>query len=61
MARATEPNADGDLQIDLFCAETTTTTNTSVGSYYDPTLFGIMGGLALMFVVMCVVLQLFAK
>ena len=33
----------------------------SVGSYVDPTLFGIMGGLALMFIAMCVVLQIFAK
>jgi len=30
-------------------------------AYYDPTLFGIMGALAIMFIVMCVVLQLFAK
>ena len=35
--------------------------DTSVGAYVDPTLFGLMGGLALMFIVMCVVLQLFAK
>ena len=33
----------------------------SVGSYIDPTLFVIMGALALMFIGMCVVLRLFAK
>ncbi|XP_059084493.1 uncharacterized protein LOC131881601 isoform X1 [Tigriopus californicus] len=33
----------------------------STGAYYDPALFGIMGGLALMFIVICVVLQMFAK
>ena len=32
-----------------------------VGSYVDPTLFAIMGALILMFIVLCVVLQLFAK
>lgn len=37
------------------------TLDMSVGSYVDPTLFGIMGGLALMFIVMIVVLRLFAK
>ena len=30
-------------------------------AYYDPALFGIMGALALMFIIMCVVLQLFAR
>ena len=35
--------------------------DTSPGAYVDPTLFGLMGGLALMFIVMCVVLRLFAK
>ena len=38
-----------------------TSLDMSVGSYVDPTLFGIMGGLALMFIAMCVVLQIFAK
>ena len=33
----------------------------SAGSYMDPTLFIIMGVLALMFIGVCVVLQLFAK
>ena len=42
-------------------AESSASTDMSPGSYYDPALFGIMGGLALMFIVMCVVLQLFAK
>ena len=41
--------------------EEDTSLDMSPGSYYDPALFGIMGGLALMFIVMCVVLQLFAK
>ena len=41
--------------------EHTSNNNGGAGSYYDPALFGIMGGLALMFIVMCVVLQLFAK
>ena len=38
-----------------------TTLNTSAGSYMDPTLFIIMGALALMFIGMCVVLRIFAK
>lgn len=36
-------------------------TDMGVGSYVDPTLFAIMGALILMFIVLCVVLQLFAK
>ena len=35
--------------------------DTSVGSHLDPTMIGIMCGLILMFIVICVVLQLFAK
>ena len=35
--------------------------DSSPSSYYDPALFGILGALILMFIVMCVVLQLFAK
>jgi len=42
-------------------SENNIVTDTSVGSFINPTLFGIMGGLALMFIVMCVVLRLFAK
>ena len=41
--------------------EEDTTLDMTPGSYFDPALFGIMGGLVLMFIVMCVVLQLFAK
>lgn len=44
-----------------FPSEYTSNTSGGAGSYYDPALFGIMGGLALMFIIMCVVLQLFAK
>eukprot|EP00095_Tigriopus_kingsejongensis_P000265 maker-scaffold329_size204955-snap-gene-0.14 protein:Tk00265 transcript:maker-scaffold329_size204955-snap-gene-0.14-mRNA-1 annotation:"isoform d" len=43
------------------CVEDKSKLDMTPGSFYDPALFGIMGGLALMFVVMCVVLQLFAK
>jgi hypothetical protein len=43
------------------CVEDLTASSSSTGAFYDPALFGIMGGLALMFIVMCVVLQLFAK
>ncbi len=32
-----------------------------MSSIIDPTFLGIMGGLALMFIIMCVVLQLFAR
>lgn len=35
--------------------------DTSIGSHVDYTTLGIMAGLALMFIVICVVLQLFAK
>jgi hypothetical protein len=35
--------------------------DSGLGSYFDPTLFIILGAMALMFIVMCVVLQLFAK
>ena len=35
--------------------------DSSEDAYYDPALFGIMGALALMFIIMCVVLQLFAR
>jgi uncharacterized membrane protein len=42
-------------------SEDLTASSSSTGAFYDPALFGIMGGLALMFIVMCVVLQLFAK
>ena len=44
-----------------FISENNVMTDMGVGSYVNPTLFGIMGGLALMFIVMCVVLRLFAK
>ena len=37
------------------------TSDSSDDAYYDPALFGIMGALALMFIIMCVVLQLFAR
>jgi hypothetical protein len=45
----------------MLFSENNVMTDMSVGSYVNPTLFGIMGGLALMFIVMCVVLRLFAK
>ena len=35
--------------------------DSGIGSFFDPTLFIILGAMALMFIVMCVVLQLFAK
>jgi hypothetical protein len=44
-----------------FPESTSKAQDTSIGSYVDPTLFGIMGGLALMFIAMCVVLRIFAK
>ena len=47
--------------IRLFLEADSKSLDMSVGSYVDPTLFGIMGGLALMFIAMCVVLQIFAK
>ena len=39
----------------------TQNSNNGIGSFVDPTLFIILGAMALMFIVMCVVLQLFAK
>lgn len=44
-----------------WCVKPTTSVDTTIGSYVDPALFGIMGALALMFIIICVVLQLFAK
>lgn len=44
-----------------WCMEDLSTSDSSEDSYYDPALFGIMGALALMFIIMCVVLQLFAR
>ena len=41
--------------------EDLSTSDSSDDAYYDPALFGIMGALALMFIIMCVVLQLFAR
>ena len=41
--------------------EDLSTSDSSEDAYYDPALFGIMGALALMFIIMCVVLQLFAR
>ena len=50
-----------DLNTRLFLESEEAPLDTSPGAYVDPTLFGLMGGLALMFIVMCVVLRLFAK
>ncbi|CAB4054538.1 unnamed protein product [Lepeophtheirus salmonis] len=44
-----------------WCVENDKELNTKAGSYMDPALFGIMGGLVLMFIIICVVLQLFAR
>lgn len=47
----------------FWCVRPSTTQNSEsgIGSFVDPTLFIILGAMALMFIVMCVVLQLFAK
>jgi len=47
----------------FWCVRPSTTQNADhgIGSFVDPTLFIILGAMALMFIVMCVVLQLFAK
>jgi len=47
----------------FWCVRPTHTQNSDngIGSFVDPTLFIILGAMALMFIVMCVVLQLFAK
>ena len=42
-------------------SEDLSVSDSSEDAYYDPALFGIMGALALMFIIMCVVLQLFAR
>ena len=45
----------------IWPTEDLSTSDSSDDAYYDPALFGIMGALALMFIIMCVVLQLFAR
>jgi len=47
----------------FWCVRPTHTQNSDngIGSFVDPTLFIILGAMCLMFIVLCVVLQLFAK
>jgi len=44
-----------------WCMEDLTASDSTEDAYYDPALFAIMGALVLMFIIMCVVLQLFAR